>query len=121
MMAADSLHVAVHLVVPSGVPIPWLSSCRRACRASRLAFDAARCRVLLSCLPPLPLADAPGSGGPAAVLPQSRRSTFAFSMRWCGSTACRWLPFGPPTGWAARCHPGRSAGSFGLANCSFSV
>ncbi len=34
MMAADSLHVAVHLIVPSGGPIQWLSSCRRACSAS---------------------------------------------------------------------------------------
>jgi len=43
----------------------------------RLAFDAARCRVLLSCLPPLPLAGAPGSGGPAALLREqpARRRT----------------------------------------------
>ncbi|MEI5434038.1 hypothetical protein RJ857_23535, partial [Pseudomonas aeruginosa] len=34
MMAADSLHVVVHLVVPLGVPIQWLSACRRACSAS---------------------------------------------------------------------------------------
>ena len=34
----------------------------------RLAFDAARCRVLLSCLPPLPLAPAPGIVGPVALL-----------------------------------------------------
>ena len=41
-----------------------------ACRTTptcRLAFDAARCRVLLSCLPPLPFADAQGVGGPAAL------------------------------------------------------
>ncbi|MBH1748404.1 hypothetical protein I5V28_21615, partial [Stenotrophomonas maltophilia] len=37
MMAADSLHVAVHLLVPSGVSIPWLSACRRACSASASA------------------------------------------------------------------------------------
>ncbi|EHL21972.1 hypothetical protein KYG_15225 [Acidovorax sp. NO-1] len=34
MMAADSLHVAVHLIVPSGVSCCWPSSCRRACSAS---------------------------------------------------------------------------------------
>ena len=34
MMAADSLHVDVHLIVPSGVLIRWFSACRRACRAS---------------------------------------------------------------------------------------
>lgn len=28
-------------------------------------------------------------------------------MRWCGSTACRWPPCGPPTGWAVRCRSGR--------------
>lgn len=41
------------------------------CRATpmcRQAFDAAKCRVLLSCLPPLPLAPAPGIVGPAALL-----------------------------------------------------
>ena len=37
MMAANSLHVAVHLIVPSGVPIQWLSACRRACNASASA------------------------------------------------------------------------------------
>ena len=34
MMAADSLHVALHLVVPSGVSFCWPSPCRRACSAS---------------------------------------------------------------------------------------
>ena len=37
MMAADSLHVTVHLIVPSGVSIPWPSACRRACSASASA------------------------------------------------------------------------------------
>src|SRR5690625_1624630 len=43
----------------------------------RLAFDATRCRVLLSCLPPLPFAHAPSSGGPAARLHEqpARRRT----------------------------------------------
>ena len=36
-------------------------------------------------------------------------------MRWSGSTACRWPPCCPPTGWAVRCLPGGSAASFGLA------
>jgi hypothetical protein len=34
MMDANALHVAVHLVVPLGVQIPWLSACRCACNAS---------------------------------------------------------------------------------------
>jgi hypothetical protein len=37
MMAADSLHVAVHLIVPSGVSFCWLSPCRRACSAGAFA------------------------------------------------------------------------------------
>ncbi|HBP5412672.1 hypothetical protein AO920_32940 [Pseudomonas aeruginosa] len=37
MMAADSLHVAVHLVVPSGVSFCWPSPCRRACSSGAYA------------------------------------------------------------------------------------
>ncbi|HBP6616119.1 TPA: hypothetical protein L6B32_04520 [Pseudomonas aeruginosa] len=37
MMATDSLHVAVSLIVPSGVSFEWLLSCRRACSAGALA------------------------------------------------------------------------------------
>ena len=37
MMAADSLHVAVHLVVPSGVSFRLLLLCRRACSAGAFA------------------------------------------------------------------------------------
>ncbi|MCA0394928.1 MAG: hypothetical protein LCH70_12565, partial [Proteobacteria bacterium] len=37
MMAADSLHVAVHLIVPSGVSCCWPSPCRRACSAGAFA------------------------------------------------------------------------------------
>ncbi|HHN2199649.1 TPA: hypothetical protein ACRL2N_004868, partial [Pseudomonas aeruginosa] len=37
MMAVDSLHVAVHLVVSSGVSCCWPSPCRRACSASASA------------------------------------------------------------------------------------
>jgi len=37
MMAADSLHVAVHLIVPSGVSFCCSSPCRRACSASASA------------------------------------------------------------------------------------
>ncbi|QEH81630.1 hypothetical protein EIK56_27530 [Sphingomonas sp. C8-2] len=37
MMAADSLHVAVHLIVPSGVSFCRSSPCRRACSASAFA------------------------------------------------------------------------------------
>ncbi len=55
-------------------PRPWRSSrhgaATGACRATptcRLLFRATTCRDLLSCPPPLPLAVAPGIGGPAAL------------------------------------------------------
>lgn len=51
MMAADSLHVAVHLIVPSGVPLRWLSASRRACSASASALHfALPSYVQASCL-----------------------------------------------------------------------
>ena len=51
MMVADSLHVAVHLFVPSGVPVPWLSPCRRACSAVAFAQHPAQpSNVQASCL-----------------------------------------------------------------------
>ncbi|PZU43289.1 MAG: hypothetical protein DI568_17465 [Sphingomonas sp.] len=51
MMAADSLHVAVHLVVPSGVSFCWPSPCRRACSASAYAQHFAQpSYVQASCL-----------------------------------------------------------------------
>lgn len=37
MMATDSLHVSVHLIVPSGVSFRWLLPRRRACRACAFA------------------------------------------------------------------------------------
>lgn len=41
MMAADSLHVVVHPIVPSGMFFCWLSPCRRACYAGAdLAYRA---------------------------------------------------------------------------------
>ncbi|TMN19388.1 hypothetical protein FF950_11640 [Pseudoxanthomonas sp. X-1] len=55
MMAADSLHHAVHLIVPSGMSFRLLLPCRRACSASasapRLAqHPAQRSSVQASCL-----------------------------------------------------------------------
>lgn len=67
------------------------------CRATptcRLALRADRCRTLLSCLPPLPLAGAPGSGGPVALLreqPARRRTrTRPQAGRVRGKTPARW-------------------------------
>ena len=37
MMAADSLHAAVHLIVPSGMSFWLLPPCRRACSAGAFA------------------------------------------------------------------------------------
>ena len=55
MMAVDSLHVAVPLVVPSSMSFQWLPPCRRACSAGafapRLAQHPAQpSSVQVSCL-----------------------------------------------------------------------
>ncbi|MED5491715.1 MAG: hypothetical protein VYD45_06290 [Pseudomonadota bacterium] len=55
MMAADSLHFAMHLVVPSGVSFCWPSPCRRAGSAGAFAPHfmlppAQQSHVLASCL-----------------------------------------------------------------------
>jgi len=56
--------------------MPPLGSCR-ATPTCRQGFQAAECRDLLSCLPPLPLAGAPDVGGPATLrcLQPARRRT----------------------------------------------
>ena len=77
MMAADSLHVAVHLIVPSGVPIRWLSACRRACSAGASALHfALPSHVQASCLERArPMAVAAFAGGltACAAAPPGRR------------------------------------------------
>jgi hypothetical protein len=81
MMAADSLNVAVHLVVPSGVPIPWLSACRRACSASadpsyRALHFALPSHVQASCLErcrPMAVAAFAGALAARAAAPPGRR------------------------------------------------
>ncbi|WP_231885966.1 MULTISPECIES: hypothetical protein [Bordetella] len=51
MIADDSLHVAVHLVVPSGVSFCCSSPCRRACSAGAFApHFALPSHVQVSCL-----------------------------------------------------------------------
>lgn len=55
MMAADSLHVAVHPIVPSGVSFRLLLPCRRACNADAFAphfapHSAQPSNVQASCL-----------------------------------------------------------------------
>lgn len=81
MMAADSLHVAVHLVVPSGVPIPRLPACRRACSASadpsyRALHFALPSHVQASCLErarPMAVAAFAGELAARAAAPPGRR------------------------------------------------
>ncbi|TED49819.1 hypothetical protein IPC1517_04600 [Pseudomonas aeruginosa] len=77
MIAADSLHVAVHLVVPSGVPIQWLSACRRACSASASALHfALPSHVQASCLErcwPMAVAAFAGALAARAAAPPCRR------------------------------------------------
>lgn len=80
MMAADSLHVVVHLVVPLGVPIQWLSACRRACSASadptyRVPHFALPSHVQASCLErcrPMAVAAFAGAGGGGPPPPPGR-------------------------------------------------
>jgi hypothetical protein len=77
MKAADSLHVAVHLIVPSGVPIQWLSACRRACSASASALHfALPSHVQASCLErarPVAVAAFAGALAAHAAAPPGRR------------------------------------------------
>ncbi len=77
MMAADSLYVAVHLVVPSGMPIQWLSACRRACSASASALHfALPSHVQASCLErarPMAVAAFAGALAAHAAAPPGRR------------------------------------------------
>ncbi|MER0957319.1 hypothetical protein AAA567_14285 [Pseudomonas aeruginosa] len=77
MMAADSLHVAVHPIVPSGVAIPWLSACRRACSASASALHfALPSHVQASCLErarPAAIAAFAGALAARAAAPPGRR------------------------------------------------
>ncbi|PCA97170.1 hypothetical protein [Pseudomonas aeruginosa] len=77
MMAADSLHVAVHLIVPSGVSIQWLSACRRACSASASApHFALPSHVQASCLErarPAAIAAFAGALAAHAAVPPGRR------------------------------------------------
>ena len=47
MKAADSLHVTVHLIVPSGVSIRWLCACSACVFAQHFALPS---HVLASCL-----------------------------------------------------------------------
>ncbi|AST28112.1 hypothetical protein CDC45_13235 [Ralstonia pseudosolanacearum] len=78
MMAADSLHISVHLIVPSGVSIQWLSACRRVCSASASApHFALPSNVQASCLerarPTAIAAFAGALAASSAALPGRRR------------------------------------------------
>ncbi len=81
MMAADSLHVSVHLIVPSGVSFRWSSRCRRACSACASAphfaqHPAPPSHVQASCLERArPVAVAAFAGGLTAgsAAPPGRR------------------------------------------------
>lgn len=81
MMVTDSLHVAVHPIVPSGVSFRLLLPCRRACSASASALHFAQhptqpSNVQASCLERArPMAVAAFAGGLAAsaAAPPGRR------------------------------------------------
>ncbi|MGB3874092.1 MAG: hypothetical protein WA956_15720 [Stenotrophomonas sp.] len=107
MMAADSLHVAVHLIVPSGVPIRWLSACCRACSASASALHfALPSHVQASCLErarPVAVAAFAGALAAHAAAPPGRRcperqrgAKAEGKIEWRGTTVrtkpvCTWV------------------------------
>ena len=67
MMAVDSPHVAVHLIVPSGVSFCCLSPCRRACSAGADPAYPARRFALPSAQPSHVKASCLEHGWPAAI------------------------------------------------------
>jgi len=73
MIAADSLRI----IVLSGVPIRWLSACRRACSASASALPSAQSsNVQSSCLErdrPMAVAAFAGALAARAAAPPGRR------------------------------------------------
>lgn len=81
MMAADSLHISAHLIVPSDVLLYWSSPCRCACSACAFAPHftpppAPSCYVQTSCFERArPVAVAAFAGGLAAssTAPPGRR------------------------------------------------
>lgn len=81
MMAADSLHVAVHLIVPSCMSFRLLLPCRRACSASASAphfalSPAQPSNVQASCLErarPVAIAAFAGALAAHAAAPPGRR------------------------------------------------
>lgn len=68
MMAADSLHVAMPLIVPSGMPFQWRLPCRRACSAGAFAPHVA----LPSAQPSNVQASCPERAWPAAFMASVR-------------------------------------------------
>jgi len=80
MMAADSLHVAVHLIVPSGLSFRCSSPCRRACSACAFAphfvlSQAQPSHVQASCLEhgwPVAITVFAGALAAGAALPPGR-------------------------------------------------
>ena len=124
MMAADSLHVAVHLVVPSGVSFRLLLLCRRACSAGAFASHfalppAQPSTVQASCLEhgrPAALAAfadglvASGAAPPGRRCRERKREAKAEGkIEGCGTTVrtkpvCTWVGRGTPPR-AASCRP----------------
>ena len=124
MMAADSLHVAVHLVVPSGVSFRLLVLCRRACSsgafASHFALPPAQpSTVQASCLehgrPAALAAFADGLVASGAAPPGRRRrerkreAKAEGKIEGCGTTVrtkpvCTWVGRGTRPR-AASCRP----------------
>ncbi|HBP5573620.1 TPA: hypothetical protein L6B74_01470 [Pseudomonas aeruginosa] len=113
MMAADSLHVAVHLIVPSSMSFQWLLPCRRACSAGAFAphfaqHPAQPSSVQTSCLerarPAAIGAFAGGLAASSAAPPGRQRPERQRGAKAEGKTKGRgtWLRRKPVCTWARR-------------------
>ncbi|AUY35133.1 hypothetical protein C3F42_18785 [Pseudomonas sp. PONIH3] len=113
MMAADSLHVAVHLIVPSGVSFRLLLPCRRACSASastpHFALPSAQPpNVQASCLerarPAVVVAFAGGLAASSTAPPSPRRPERQRRAKAEGKTKGRgtWPRRKPVSTWGER-------------------
>ena len=135
MMAADSLHVSVHLIVLSGVSFRLLLSCRHACSgsasASHFALPPAQpSNVQASCLErgwPVVIAVFAGALATGAAAPPGRRcrerdpgvpgeANAEGKIEGCGTTVrtkpvCTWVGRGtPPRAASCRLQPPCLAG-----------
>ena len=73
MIGPDSLHVAVHLMEPSGVPSRWFSACCHACSASASALPSHVQASCLECARPAAIGVFAGGLAASSAAPPGRR------------------------------------------------